>query len=78
MSGGGGSYGWPNGMWGPGIGLGSSPVNDYAAENDRGRLALVASLSKNTYSAGKHLQRLYFPTFLIRNTQKCIANEVLW
>ena len=24
--------------------------NDYAAENNRGRLALVASLPKNTYS----------------------------
>ena len=31
-------------------------LNDYAAENDRGRLALVVSLPNNTYSAGKHLQ----------------------
>ena len=37
-------------------GSGSSPVNDFAAENDRGRLASVASPPKNTYSAGKHLQ----------------------
>ena len=44
------------GPWGPGIGSGSSPVNDYAAENDHGRLALVALLPKNTYIAGKHLQ----------------------
>ena len=44
------------GLWGLGIGSGLSRVNDYAAENDRGRLALVASLPKNTYSAEKHLQ----------------------
>ena len=36
------------GAVGSGIGSGSSPVNDYAAENDRGCLALVASLPKNT------------------------------
>ena len=51
--GGGGVVVW---LWGPGIGSGSSRVNEYAAENDRGRLVLVASLPKNTYSARKHLQ----------------------
>ena len=30
-------------------------VNDYAADKDRGRLALLASLPANTYSAGKNL-----------------------
>ena len=60
MSGGGESYewscvegsmtNWSCEVWG------SDQVNDYAAENGRGRLALVASLPKNTCSAEKHLQ----------------------
>ena len=45
--------------WGCGVrrlDRGCIPVNDYTAENDRGRLALVSSLPENTYSVGKHLQ----------------------
>ena len=50
MSGEGGSYGCPTGLWGPGIGSGSSPVNDYAAENDRGRCWKTLTVPENTYS----------------------------
>ena len=74
---------WPTGAVGFGYWIGSSLVNEYAAENDRGRLALVASLPNNTYSARKHLQWWYFLTFFIGNTQKMhgnwgIVGEELW
>ena len=43
--------------------IGSSPVNDYAAENDRGRLALVASLQEKHLQCWKTLTVMIFPNF---------------
>ena len=72
MSGGGGSYGCPTGLWGPGIGSGSSLVNDHAAKT------IVLAAEKHL-QCRKTLTVMIFPNFFDwKHTKKCIANKVWW